>query len=74
MGSTYLSLHYHLVFGTKNREPFIAAEWRPRLHEYLGGAIAGLGGVPQGSGAWPTMCICWSACEPPTAWPTCFAS
>jgi hypothetical protein len=36
MASTYLSLHYHLVFGTKNREPFIAADWRPRLHEYLG--------------------------------------
>ena len=24
MPSTYLSLHYHLVFGTKNREPLIA--------------------------------------------------
>ena len=36
MGSTYLSLHYHLVFGTKNREPFIASEWRARLHEYFG--------------------------------------
>ena len=50
MASTYLSLHYHLVFGTKNREPFIAAEWRPRLHEYLGGTISGLGGFPQGVG------------------------
>ena len=50
MPSTYLSLHYHLVFGTKNREPTIAAEWRSRLHEYLGGTIAGLGGFPQGVG------------------------
>ena len=50
MGSTYLSLHYHLVFGTKNREPIIAPEWRPRLHEYLGGTINGLGGVSQGVG------------------------
>ena len=50
MGSTYLSLHYHLVFGTKNREPFIAPDWRPRLHEYLGGTVAGLGGVAQGVG------------------------
>lgn len=50
MSSTYLSLHYHLVFGTKNREPFIDAEWRTRLHEYLGGTIAGLGGFPQGVG------------------------
>jgi REP element-mobilizing transposase RayT len=47
VASTYLSLHYHLVFGTKNREPFIATEWRARLHEYLGGTISGLGGFPQ---------------------------
>ncbi|HLW67491.1 MAG TPA: transposase [Gemmataceae bacterium] len=50
MPSTYLSLHYHLIFATKNREPFIVPEWRPRLHEYLGGTIAGLGGFPQGIG------------------------
>ena len=50
MGSTYLSLHYHLVFSTKNREPTIATPWRPRLHEYLGGTVAGLGGLPQGVG------------------------
>ncbi|MFO0808565.1 MAG: transposase [Gemmataceae bacterium] len=50
MGSTYLSLHYHLVFATKHREPFIAPDWRPRLHEYLGGTIAGLGGFPEGVG------------------------
>jgi REP element-mobilizing transposase RayT len=50
MSSTYLSLHYHLVFSTKNREPLIAAAWRARLHEYLGGTIAGLGGFPQGVG------------------------
>ena len=50
MGSTYLSLHYHLIFATKNREPSIASAWRSRLHEYLGGTISGLGGFPQGIG------------------------
>ena len=50
MASTYLSLHYHLVFATKNREAVIAPEWRSRLHEYLGGTVAGLGGFPQGVG------------------------
>jgi REP element-mobilizing transposase RayT len=50
MASTYLSLHYHLIFSTKHREPIIAADWRPRLHEYLGGTIAGLGGFPEGVG------------------------
>ena len=50
MSSTYLSLHYHLVFGTKSREPFIAPAWKVRLHDYLGGTIHGLGGFPQGVG------------------------
>jgi putative transposase len=50
MASTYLSLHYHLVFSTKNREPLILPEWRERLHEYLGGTISGLGGFPRGIG------------------------
>jgi len=48
MPSTYLSLHYHLVFSTKNREGLITAEWRTRLHDYLGGTIRGLGGFPEG--------------------------
>jgi putative transposase len=50
MGSTFLSLHYHLVFSTKNREPIIDSSWRPRLHEYLGGAVRGLDGFPEGVG------------------------
>jgi REP element-mobilizing transposase RayT len=50
MASTYLSLHYHLIFSTKNRSPFIDSQWRDRLHEYLGGTISGLGGFPQGVG------------------------
>jgi len=48
--STFLSLHYHVVFSTKRREPTIDASWRSRLHEYLGGIVAGLGGNPQGVG------------------------
>lgn len=50
MASTYLSLHYHIVFGTKNRAPIIGADWLPRLHEYLGGTLRGLGGFPEGIG------------------------
>jgi REP element-mobilizing transposase RayT len=48
--STYLSLHYHLVFSTKHREPFIDTAWQSRLHEYLGGTVTGLGGVPEAIG------------------------
>jgi putative transposase len=50
MPSTYLSLHYHLVFSTKDRAPLIEPSWRSRLHEYLGGTVAGLEGFPQGVG------------------------
>jgi len=47
MPSTHLSLHYHLIFSTKNREPWINPEWMPRLHAYLGGTVRELNGVPQ---------------------------
>lgn len=50
MASTYLSLHYHLVFGTKNHDRLMAPQWDFRLHEYLGGTVSGLGGFPQGIG------------------------
>ena len=50
MSSTHLSLHYHLIFGTKNHEPTIASPWRGRLHSYLGGVIRTLGGVPEAVG------------------------
>lgn len=47
MSSTYLSLHYHIVFSTKERRPMIADAWKSRLHEYLGGTVKGLDGFPQ---------------------------
>ncbi len=50
MGSTFLNLHYHIVFSTKERRPLIVPAWRPRLHEYLGGTVRGLGGVPEAVG------------------------
>ncbi len=50
MASTFLSLHYHLVFSTKDRYPFIQPQWQERLFEYLGGTIKGLGGFPQAVG------------------------
>jgi putative transposase len=50
MSSTFLSLHYHLVFSTKLREPSIDGPWRVRLHQYLGGLVNGLGAESQGVG------------------------
>ena len=42
---SYTNLLYHIVFGTKSRSPLITSELKPRLHEYLGGTIRGLGGI-----------------------------
>ena len=50
MSSTHLSLHYHVVFGTKHQRPLISVEWRPRLHAYLGGAARTLDVVPEAIG------------------------
>ena len=50
MSRTYTSLHYHIIFGTKNREALLDAFWRTRLHEYPGGSLNGLGGFGQGVG------------------------
>src|ERR1044072_122517 len=50
MPSTHLSLHYHLVFGTKNHDPIIHSRWRNRLHAHLGAVIKALNGVPDSIG------------------------
>jgi putative transposase len=47
MSSTHTSLYYHLVFSTKNREPWFHLAWQERVHAYLGGCIRGLGGVAE---------------------------
>jgi REP-associated tyrosine transposase len=50
MPSTHLSLHYHLIFSTKNRIRLIAKDWRDNLHAYLGGIVKGINGVPLAIG------------------------
>ena len=50
MPSTYTSLHYHLIFATKQRAPLIAPAWRAEFHAYLGGIVKGLHGHPEGVG------------------------
>ncbi len=37
MANTYTSLFYHVVFSTKNREPFIGPDIEQRVWAYIGG-------------------------------------
>jgi REP element-mobilizing transposase RayT len=46
MANTYTSLHYHIVFGTKNREPWITPDIEQRIWAYLGGIARENGATP----------------------------
>jgi putative transposase len=50
MPSTHLSLYYHLVFSTKNREPWFTPDLVPRIHAYLGGCVRTAGGGAEAIG------------------------
>ena len=50
MPHAYTSLHYHLIFATKHREPAITPDIRPRLWDYLGGIVRTAGGVAHAVG------------------------
>ncbi len=45
MPESYTNLLYHIVFSTKDRQKLISSEVEPRLYEYIGGTIRGLGGI-----------------------------
>src|SRR4030095_16499624 len=50
MPSTHLSLHYHIVFSTKERRRIIADPWRDELHAYIGGIIKEMNAIPEAVG------------------------
>ncbi|HWN10018.1 MAG TPA: IS200/IS605 family transposase [Pyrinomonadaceae bacterium] len=45
MSDSYTNLLYQIVFSTKERRPLITPECEPRLYEYIGGIIRGVGGI-----------------------------
>jgi putative transposase len=54
MPQSFASLHCHVVFSTKHRQPLISSEFQPRLFEYIGGilrnhssALIVAGGMPD---------------------------
>ena len=44
MPDSYTNLLYHIIFSTKDRRPLITDLYQPRLYDYIGGTIRGLGG------------------------------
>ena len=48
MSQSFTNLLYHIIFSTKDRRPLIALDYQPRLYEYIGGTIRGLGGISLG--------------------------
>ena len=40
----YTKLSYHIVFGTKFRQPVINADLGPRLYDYIGGTLRSMDG------------------------------
>ena len=39
MPQSFASLHHHIVFATKHRNPSITPKLRPRLYDYIGGIL-----------------------------------
>jgi REP element-mobilizing transposase RayT len=39
MPQSFTCLHCHLIFSTKGRAPWLAADLTPRLYEYMGGIL-----------------------------------
>jgi len=44
MSKSYTNLLYHIIFSTRERVPLITDSRKPRLYEYIGGTVRGLGG------------------------------
>jgi putative transposase len=44
MAGTYTKLYYHIVFSTKNREPFISHDIEDELQKYISGIVRGIDG------------------------------
>ncbi len=39
MGQSFTCLYYHVIFGTKHRQPYITPELQHRLYDYIGGIV-----------------------------------
>jgi REP element-mobilizing transposase RayT len=53
MPQSFASLHYHIIFSTKNREPLLDQTLQPRLYEYIGGILRNHDGILLAAGGMP---------------------
>lgn len=53
MPQSFASLHCHVVFSTKNRQPTIPRDVQPRLFEYVGGILRNHSGRLIAAGGMP---------------------
>jgi REP element-mobilizing transposase RayT len=53
MPRSFVSLHFHLVFSTKERAPLITPDLEQRLYQYIGGIVRGQGGRLISAGGIP---------------------
>lgn len=47
----YWRLYYHIVWATKHREPLIAEDFQPSLHDAIAAKVIDLGGVAHAVGS-----------------------
>jgi putative transposase len=67
MPTSYTQLHYHIVFGTKLRKPFLDDGFRKDLHDYIGGIIAGKDGTSLEIGSTDDHIHLLTSCSPRVA-------
>ena len=53
MPQSFTSLHYHIIFSTKARSPFLTGDLPPRLFEYVGGILRAQGSALLAAGGMP---------------------
>ena len=53
MPQSFASLHVHIIFSTKNREPFLSPDIETRLYEYIGGILRADGASLIAAGGMP---------------------
>jgi len=58
MPQSFASLHVHIIFSTKNREPIITPDREIRLHEYLAASCARKEHACSPQALCPIMYIC----------------